>query len=361
MSDPRWKQLAEVLVNYATGTRPGEKVLISMVEETTFPLARAVHAEVVKAGGLPHVEFQSVILERDLMLHGTDEQLAWVPELSAHGMQWADVYVGLRGARNPFEFSGISPDRLAAHKRSLGRVSAMRNELTRWVLVRVPNESFAQQAEMSHDEMMDFFFAATLRDWQQEGLRYREIQKPFEAASTVRIVGRGTDLTFSTVGRTYEVADGHLNMPDGEIFTSPVDDSAQGRISFEFPGVYFGQRVPGIALEFEAGRLVKATASENEELLQQLTQMDEGASRIGEFGVGLNYGIDRFCHDILYDEKIGGTIHIALGRAYAECGGVNDSALHWDIIKDMREEGAIYLDGEKVFENGSFLIPGMRD
>lgn len=356
MSDPRWQQLAEILANYSTGTKKGEKVLITMMEETTFPLTRAVYAEVVKAGGLPHVEFQSVLLERELMLHGTKEQLDWLPELNAYGMEWADVYIGLRGARNPFEFSGIAPENIVAHKKAMGKVSGMRNELTRWVLVRVPNESFAQQAEMSHEEMMDFFFEATLRDWAKEAEWYTEIQKEFQAAKRVRILGKETDLTFSTEGRIYEVADGHLNMPDGEVFTAPVDDSAEGQIYFEFPGVYFGERIPGIKLEFSGGKVVNASSEDNEELLHELINMDEGSNRIGEFGVGINYGIQRFCYDILYDEKIGGTIHIALGRAYAECGGVNQSALHWDIIKDLRKEGGIYLDGQKVSENGRFLI-----
>lgn len=356
MSDPRWQQLAEVLVNYSTATKKGEKVLITMMEETTFPLMRAVYTETVKAGGLPQVEFQSVLLERDLMLHGTKEQLDWVPELNSHGMEWADVYIGLRGARNPFEFSGVSPENIAAHKKAMGIVSGMRNELTRWVLVRVPNESFAQQAEMSHDEMMDFFFEATLRDWAQEAEWYREIQKIFQAAQTVRILGLDTDLTFSTEGRIYEVADGHLNMPDGEVFTAPVDDSTEGQIYFEFPGVYFGERIPGIKLEFSQGKVVNASAEGNEELLHELIKMDEGSNRIGEFGVGINFGIQHFVSDILYDEKIGGTIHIALGRAYAECGGINQSALHWDIIKDLREHGEIHLDGKKIFENGKYLF-----
>jgi aminopeptidase len=152
------------------------------------------------------------------------------------------------------------------------------------------------------------------------------------------------------------VADGHLNMPDGEIFTAPVDDSAEGHIYFEFPGVYVGQRIDGIRLEFSKGEVVKATADSNQELLEQLLNMDDGARRLGEFGVGTNFGIDRYCYDILYDEKIGGTIHLALGRAYAENGGVNKSALHWDIIKDLRQEGAVYLDGVKVIDKGKFLI-----
>ncbi len=356
MSDPRWEQLADVLVNYSTEVKPGERVQITMMETDTLPLARAVYRAAIKAGGLPNIEFQSAYLERDLMLYGTKEQLDWVPEMSSHGMEWGDVYIGLRGARNPHEFKDIPADKITAHKRALGHVSAMRNDLTRWVLVRVPNESFAQQSETSLDEMMEFFFNATLRDWSAESRRYQELQRVFQAASSVRIVGAGTDLSFSTAGRTYVAADGKLNMPDGEIFTAPVDDSAEGEITFEFPGVYVGQRVEGIRLTFSKGEVVKASAESNQELLLQLLAMDEGAKRIGEFGVGTNFGIDRYCYDILYDEKIGGTVHLALGRAYHECNGVNQSALHWDIIKDLRKNGQVYLDGVKVLDSGKFLV-----
>lgn len=356
MIDPRWQQLADILVNYSTGVKKGDRILITMMEVETFPLTRAVYASAVKAGGLPYIEFQSAYLERDLMKHGSKEQVDWICEMQTTGMEWADVYIGLRGARNPSEFFDIEAKTLAAHKKSMGKVSAMRNELTRWVLVRVPNESFAQQASTSMDEMMSFFFNATLRDWASEAKRWREINEVFQAAETVRIKGNKTDISFSTKGRIYEVADGHMNMPDGEIFTAPVDDSAEGYIYFEFPGVYMGKLVPGISLEFHQGVVVKATAEQNEELLFQLLNMDEGAKRLGEFGVGVNFGIDRFSYDILYDEKIGGTIHLALGRAYAECNGINQSALHWDIIKDLRQEGEIYLDGKKVFEKGRYLI-----
>jgi aminopeptidase len=355
MKNP-WEELAKILVNYSTKTKPGEKLLITMMETETFPLVRAVYTEAITAGALPNVEFQSAYLERDLMLYGNQEQLDWIPELQAKGMEWADVYIGLRGNRNPYEFEGISADKIKSHKRAMGHVSGMRNELTRWVLVRVPNESLAQQAEMSLDEMMAFFFNATLKDWRSEASRYQEVQKVFESASQVRIIGKNTDLSFSTQGRKYVIGDGTLNMPDGEIYTSPVDDSIEGFIYFEFPGVYAGQRVYGINLEFSHGNVVNAIAESNQELLDQILKMDEGSSRVGEFGVGTNFGIDRFCYDILYDEKIGGTIHIALGRAYAECGGVNQSALHWDLIKDLRQEGAIFLDGQKVLENGRFFF-----
>lgn len=356
MIDPRWHQLANILVNYSTEVKKGDHVLITMMEIETFPLAKAVYKAAVQAGGLPFVEFQSAYLERDLMKFGASEQVDWVCEMQAQGMEWADVYIGLRGARNPNEFSDIESPKIASHKRSMGKISAMRNDLTRWVLIRVPNESFAQQASTSLDDMMSFFFNATLRDWQSESVRWHEIKDRFQASETVRITGRETDITFSTKGRVYEVADGRKNMPDGEIFTAPVDDSAEGTIYFEFPGVYMGRLVGGIRLDLKNGEVVNASAEQNEDLLVQLLAMDDGARRLGEFGVGLNYGIDRYAYDILYDEKIGGTIHLALGRAYAENKGVNKSALHWDIVKDLREEGAIYLDGNIVMENGKFLF-----
>lgn len=355
MYDP-WNELAKVLVSYSVEIQPNDKVLITMVETDTFPLLKAVYAQVVKAGGYPFVEFQSAFLERELMLHGNEQQLDWVTDPSAYAMEWADAYIGLRGNRNPYEFQGISPGKITAHKKAMGQLSAMRTELERWVLVRVPNESLAQQAEISLDEMMDFFFNATLRDWNAEVERYREINEVFQKAERVQILGTGTDLSFSTVGRTYLIGDGSYNMPDGEIYTCPVTDSVDGTISFDFPGVYAGQRVEGIRLEFDEGELVSATAESNEELLNELVHMDEGASRVGEFGVGTNFGIDRFVYDILYDEKIGGTIHIALGRAYKQAGGENYSALHWDLIKDLRVEGEILLDGERVFEKGQFLF-----
>ncbi len=356
MTDPRWDQLADILINYSTRTQAAEKVFITMMEVETLPLVERVYSHAVKVGALPQVEFVSAFLERELMHHGSIGQLDWVPSIQAYGMEWADVYVGLRGFRNPHEFAGISPERIAAHRQALGKTSAMRSELTRWVLVRVPNESFAQQAQTSLAAMMDFFFNATLRDWSEEIKQYTEINQIFQAAEHVRVEGRETDIRFSSKGRIYVIGDGKHNMPDGEIFTAPVDDSAEGQIYFEFPGVYAGQLIKGIRLLFSEGQVVKATAEENEALLHQMRETDEGAKRLGEFGVGLNFGIDRFSYDILYDEKIGGTIHLALGRAYAENLGVNKSALHWDIVKDLREEGIIYLDDRKVFEKGKFLI-----
>ena len=356
MLDSRWEQLADILVNYSTTTRRGDRVLITMMETDTWPLARAVHAAAVKVGAHPHIEFQSSLLQRDLMLEGDTNLFDNEHELQRRGMEWADVYIGLRGASNPHELNGIAAERITAFRRALGKISALRTEKTRWVLVRVPNASFAQQAGFSTDEMMEFFFNATLLDWQEESKRYEVIRKKMQTTEKIRIVGNGTDLSLNTTGRTYHIDDGHINMPGGEVYTAPTDDSAEGSISFEFPAVFAGQFIEGICLHFSKGVVVEATADKNQKLLLDLIGMDAGAKRIGEFGVGTNYSISRYCYDLLFDEKIGGTVHIALGRAYPECGGINKSALHWDLIKDLREEGALYLDGEKTIEKGQFLI-----
>ena len=355
MFDPRWQQLAEVLVQYSTGIQPGERVFITMLEADTLPLTRAVYAAAIKAGAYPFVEFQSAYLERDLMLYGNREQIEWVPEMQAYGMEWAAVNIAIRGVRNLYEFDGIAPDKIALHRKSMGEVSRMRTEKTRWVIVTVPNEAFAQQSSMSHDQAMSLFFDATLCDWAAEGERYRAIQQLFQAAETVRIVGEGTDLTFSTEGRQYHIEDGHINMPGGEVYTAPVEDSAEGHIYFEHPGVLAGQLMHGIRLTFSKGLVVEATAESNQDFLLSVLDTDAGSRRIGEFAIGTNPGITRFCNNIFYDEKIAGTVHLGIGRSYASCGGTNQSALHWDIIKDMRRNGQIYLDGRLVFENGRFI------
>src|SRR5918995_6779073 len=181
MFDRRWSQLGEILVNYSTRTQAGDRLLITMMEPETFPLTHAVYEQAVRAGAFPQVQFTSAYLERSLLMHGSDESIARIPDLERSGMEWADVSIGLRGARNPHELAGIPTERLAAHKRALGAISAVRNQRTRWVLVRVPNESFAQAAGMNLDAAMEFFFEATLRDWEEESHRYRQIRDLFQA------------------------------------------------------------------------------------------------------------------------------------------------------------------------------------
>ena len=355
--DPRWRQLGSLLVNWSAQVKPGEKVMIAMGELDSFPLARGVHEAVVRAGGYPQVQFLSETFRHQILKHGSDAQLSRVPDIEAYGMEWADVYIGLRGASNLHEHDDIPAARLALNQKAIGVVSTMRWQKTRWCLVRVPNAAFAQQAGTDEETVTEMFFNACLLDWKAESAKWRDWALRLDKGKRVRITGKGTDLSFSVEGRTWMPADGRINMPDGEIMTAPVEGSMDGEIFFDLPGVLSGRLVHDIRLRFEKGRLVKATSSTNQDFLTTVLATDPGASVVGEFAMGTNMAVDRFCKDILIDEKIGGTIHLAMGMSYPECCGLNKSAIHWDIVKDIRAEGAVLVDGAAVLEGGKFLFP----
>jgi len=355
-TDKRWKQLGALLVNYSAEVKRGERVMIAMLELESFPLVHAVYEAAIKVGAFPQVQFLSEMLRHSVLRYGNDEQLRWVPEIEAHGMEWADVYFGLRGAHNLYEHWDIPACRLSLNQAALGKVSSLRWEKTRWCLVRVPNADLAQQAETDLETITDMFFNACLIDWKEESAKWRRWAERLSQASEIRLVGQDTDLSFSVEGRKWMVADGKRNMPDGEIATSPVTETIDGQIFFEFPGVLGGRLLHGIRLRWKQGRLAEARASTHQDFLDAILNTDAGASLIGEFGIGTNPSLTMFCKDILIDEKIGGTVHVALGRAYPECGGTNKSALHWDIIKDIRQQGAVYVDGQPVLQNGAFLM-----
>ncbi len=354
--DKRWQQLGELMVNYSAEVKPGERVMIAMLELETFPLVRAVYEAVVKAGGYPQVQFLSETLRHSLLKYGNEAQLSWVPEIEAYGMEWADVYFGLRGAHNLFEHWDIPAGRLSLNQAANGKVSTLRWQKTRWCLIRVPNADLAQQAETDLETITDMFFDACLVDWKVEGAKLSRWAEKLNQGSQVRLVGKETDLSFSVQGRRWLPADGKLNMPDGEIATAPVTETIDGQIYFEFPGVLGGRLMHDIYLRWKMGQLVEATASTNQDFLRAILDTDLGAKLIGEFALGTNFGVTHFCKDILIDEKIGGTVHIALGRAYPESGGTNQSAIHWDIVKDIRTDGAVFVDGKPVLQNGVFLL-----
>jgi aminopeptidase len=316
----------------------------------------AIYESVIKAGGYPQVQFLSEELNRLVLKHGADKQIGWVPEVEMFGMEWADVYFGLRGAHNLNVFWDVPADKLSALRNAMGKVSTARWQKTRWCLLRVPNAALAEQAEVDEETITEMWFNACLLDWPKVSQQWKAWAEKLNQGKEVHVLGKGTDLTFSVEGRTWAVAEGTSNMPDGEIATSPVTSSVNGHIYFDFPGVLGGRLVNDIRFEWEDGELVSATSSTHQDFLQAVINTDEGASRIGEFALGTNDEIQHFCKDILIDEKIGGTIHIALGRAYPKTGGKNDSAIHWDIIKDMRQEGEVYLDGELIFKDGKILL-----
>lgn len=354
--DKRWAQLGDLLVNYSMAVKPGEKVMIAFVEVETYPLVHAIYRSCLQAGALPQVQFLSEELNRLVLVHGTPEQIGWVPEIEAYGMEWADVYFGLRGAHNLDVFWDIPAEKLSLLRQAMGKISTLRWQKTRWCLLRVPNAALAHQAGVDEETITDMFFNACFLDWPVVSQEWRRWADDLTKGDQIRIIGKGTDLSFSTEGRTWDVAAGHSNMPDGEIATAPVESTIDGVIYFDFPGVLGGRLVHDIRLRWEQGKLVEATSSTNQDFLRSVLNTDAGASLIGEFAIGTNPEVNYFCKDILIDEKIGGTVHIALGRAYPKVGGTNQSAIHWDIIKDMRQEGEIYLDDELVFRNGKVLL-----
>ncbi len=219
--DKRWYELANILVNYSTQVKPGERVMISMRETHTLPLVRAVYEACIKAGAYPQVQFLSDYLDHSLMRAGSIDQVGQVPEIEAHGMEWADVYFGFRGAHNLYEFADVPPDILADYRSTMGTISGLRWERTRWVIVRVPNEDFAQQAETDIETITDLFFEACLLDWTAETKGWQKLADKLNQGSEIRLVGKDTDLKFSFRGRKWMVGDGQFNMPDGEIFTAP--------------------------------------------------------------------------------------------------------------------------------------------
>lgn len=356
--DPRWSELAKVVVNYSLKVQPGERVMIAMSEIESFPLARAMVAWSVRAGAYPQVQFLSEQLRHAFLEFGDEDQLAWVPEIEEHGMHWADVYIALRGGFDLSIHDDISSDRLAINQAAQGRVSTLRWQNTRWILLRVPNGAFARQAGSSLEEITEMYFAACLQDWEQETVVLSRWADELDGARNVQILGENTDLRFSIEGRTWKTDQAVANMPDGEICTAPLTETVDGHIYFENPAVLGGRLLHDLFLRWESGVMVEATSSTNQDYLEKILATDDGATKIGEFAFGTNYSIDRFTNDILIDEKIGGTTHIALGRAYPECGGVNGSAIHWDIVKDIRRQGAVIIDGRTILEHGKFTFDG---
>jgi aminopeptidase len=354
-TDPRWAEVGRVLVEHSAQVRPGERVMIAMSEVTSYPLALGVVQACVAAGAYPQVQFLSEEMRQAILARGDDAQLSWVPELESFGMAWADVYIALRGAYDLDVHADIPAERLAVNQAAQGKVSALRWQNTRWSLVRVPNQAFADQAGTTLERVTEMFFDACLLDWDAAATQWRTWADGVSAGRDVHIEAPGTDLRFSVAGRTWIVGDGRTNLPDGELMTAPVTETIDGYITFEHPGVIGGRKMHDLRLAWKAGVLVEATSSTHQDYLASVIGTDHGATLIGEFGIGTNPHVDLFCDDILIDEKINGTVHVALGRAYPQCGGTNESAIHWDIVKDLRAGGVVRIDG-RVVVDGSGLV-----
>jgi aminopeptidase len=361
VADPRVKELAELLVGRSLDVQPGWQV---MVQATALarPLVEELVRAIARRGAYPLVRLSFTDLERvpfeSIWAQEAPEELLERPAPSdVRTRKEIDARVILFSAENVYSGSELPTERrLALRRAARAAIDPAVDQGMPWVSCPFPTQGLAQQAGVSLQVYADILYEACLRDWDAEGERMKRFAERFDAAEQVRIIGPETDLTLLVAGRHADIDDGHLNMPGGEVFLCPLEDSAEGVITFgEYSATYLGRRFEGIRLRFEGGRVVDATASRGEDDLISLLDTDEGARRLGELGIGCNRGIPRNVQHMWWDEKIDGTIHLALGQSFPALGGLNESAIHWDIVKDM-SQGSIELDGEAVQRNGEWLV-----
>lgn len=368
MKDKRLEKFAEVLVERAAEVEKGDNVYLSAYSTEVLPLYDKVRKLIIKKGAYPHEHliYDSQLgragLDHDWVKYASEEQLKNVSEAKRKELEEMDVYISIGGKDNERELNGLNSQKIALRKRANKELSELRSEL-RWVLTRYPTDSLAQNAGMPTPEFEEFVLESIVDvDWKKQEEKNERIKQRFDEADEVRIVSEGTDLTMSIEGREGVASNGKHNIPDGEVFYAPVKESLEGEVSFTYPGVKSGNQVEDVWLKFEDGEIVDFSASKNEEYLKSQINTDEGSKYIGELGIGTNRQIDRFVNEIGFDEKIGGTVHLALGKAFGMCmpegEKPNDSAIHWDIVKDLRnpegDGGKIILDGEVVQEDGEW-------
>jgi len=332
------------------------------------PLLLSIYEEVLRAGGHPHLLLSLPGAEEAFYRLATDEQLDFVSPLQSMIFEQFDVSITVISDHNTRELSGVDPARQRRRNKAL--LPLMKTFMERgasdelkWCATQYPAAAYAQEADMSLREYEDFVYAACFCDQEDPVARWQEVHEVqqrlvdwLRGKKTVKVTGPHVDLTLSIADRTFVNADGRHNMPCGEIFTGPVEESATGWVRFTYPALTGGREVEGIELWFEEGRVVKATAAKNEEYLLQMLDTDPGARYLGEFAIGTNDGIQRFTKNILFDEKIGGSFHLAVGAGYPETGSKNESAVHWDMICDMRAGGEIHVDGELFYQSGEFMV-----
>jgi aminopeptidase len=352
------EQLASLLVERCVGVQPGWQVLV-MGQAGARPLLEQVTRQIARRGAyaLVRLRLETTALG-DWLNAAPDELASSICAIEAHEWEQADAYVVVLAPENTREGSDVDPAKLGLRGKALGpHTEPFLSHKKPWVGCYYPTNAVAQGAAMTLPQFEDFYWGAMLVDWEALGRDMQRIAERVDAANEVRIVGEGTDLRFSVAGRHGEVDALGANMPGGEVFYSPVEDSAEGTITYsEYPACHLGHEVEGIRLRFEAGKVVDASASADEEFLLAMLDTDEGARRLGEFGIGCNPGIRGHMRNTLFDEKIEGTVHLAVGMGFKDLGGTNESGIHWDMVKDLRRGGRIELDGEVVQENGRWLI-----
>jgi aminopeptidase len=366
MADSRLEQLANVLVSHSAGVEPGDVVYIESTP-VAAPLVRELHRCILSAGGHPQSHVVLPGAQEALVTHGSDDQLDWVSPRVTAEFELADARILIVGNENTRSLSGAPPERLARIARVREPLRRLAHERTlageyMWTVTGYPTQAAAQEARMSLSHYEDHFFSAVLLGqpdpvgaWRDLGDRIRRLAEWLETLRELRIVADGTDLRIGVEGRHWIACDGTHNLPDGEVFTAPVDASVEGTIRFTYRAVFRGRAATDVRLQFRGGEVVDAVAAQGQDYLDEMLALDDGARRPGEFAFGLNEAVSTFTGETLFDEKIGGTVHLALGDAYDESGGTNRSALHWDMVCDLRAGSEVYADGELVYRDGRFL------
>jgi aminopeptidase len=369
MTDIRVEKLAHILIDHATYVGIGDRVAIEAVT-VAEPLVRALYELTLKRGGLPHLILYLPEQEEIFYSLSADHQLDFTPAFQKLVVDDFDVYIRARSEVNTRALTNVEPGRQARRQKAMATIrnTMMRrggDKSLRWVLAQYPTQAYAMEAEMGLQEYQDFVYKACHADedtvdpvayWRGVQEEQAKIVKRIEGHDQVQLRGPHVDLSLSIKGRTFRNSSGQHNMPDGEVYTGPVEDSVQGWVRYTYPAVTQGRVVTGIELKFEDGRVVDAKAEKDQDFLLQMMDSDPGARYIGEFAIGTNFGITRFTRNILFDEKIGGTFHMALGAGYPETGSRNTSAIHWDMICDLRQDSEILVDGELIYRNGEFVF-----
>jgi len=361
MTDPRFGDLARLLIEYSTKLKKGEKVLLDMIDvpdEFTVELVRAARA----VGGLPIVEVRHSRVNRELLRGTTDPHAILVRDIELSRMKKVQAYIAIRGAANANENADVPTDRMALYSRITRPVLNYRVNKTRWCVLRWPSPSMAQGAGMSTEAFENLYFQVCTMDYRKMAKAMGPLATRMRKADRVHITGPGTDLKFSIKGIGSKTCEGVQNIPDGEVFSCPVKNSINGRIQFNTPTLYAGSKFENVYLEFKDGKVVKAT-SNNSRKLNEILDTDAGARYTGEFSLGFNpYILNPMC-DILFDEKIAGSLHLTPGQAYEECDNGNRSAVHWDMVLIQRPEwggGEIRFDDELIRKDGKFIPKDLK-
>ena len=370
MPDPRYQKLADILVNYSVGVKKDQLVRING-SPLSRPLVREIYERVIHAGGHPLVRLAAEELEELFLKNARESQLTYCNPITLYEYENIDCSIGIWAEENTRALTHADPEKLrlsqAARKPLLETFLRRAGEgKLKWVGTQYPTQACAQDAEMSLAEYEDFVFGAGLLDrpdpvaaWKSISERQQRLTDFLNGKKDYRVVAaNGTDVRLSVAGKRWINCDGHENFPDGEVFTGPVLDSVNGQVNFSFPAVHHGREVLDVKLTFKNGKVVDASASKGEEFLIKMLDMDNGSRFLGECAIGTNYGITQFTRNTLFDEKIGGTVHFALGAGYPETGNNNQSGLHWDMVVDLRKGGCIEVDGARINENGKFTREG---